>query len=167
MNCDEAFDRMTLPGAAADASLDRHLSHCSRCRAMQETLSPAIDWLLPADDLDDGETRRPIFLTKEALQIAERAARGMSRPAVGVQVRRPLRCRFTRWIAWGTIAGLACLAVFIPQATGPRGSAQAVNPDSQALSCLWQMPIARGDSTLPSARHVVASCVACHGMLPQ
>lgn len=167
MNCNEAFDRMTMPGAAADASLERHLSRCPRCRAMQETLSPAIDWLLPADEESRGELRRPAFLSEEAVQIAERAARGLTRPAISVQIRRPLRRLVARWIAWSAIAGLICCAVFIPQATGPQGSAHAVAPAEESDGCLWQMPAARTDPALPTAQQVVASCVACHVTLPQ
>lgn len=167
MNCDEAFDRMTMTGAAADASLERHLSRCPRCRAMQETLSPAIDWLLPAVEESSGQLRRPAFLTEEAVQIAERAARGLTRPAMGIQLRRPLRRRVTRWIAWTAITGLICCAVFIPQATGPQGSAHAVSPSEQFDGCLWQMPAGRIDRAVPTAQQVVASCVACHVTLPQ
>jgi hypothetical protein len=65
------------------------------------------------------------------------------------------------------IAGIVCLAVFIPQSTGPRGSSNAVAPAARTVECLWQSSAARSGPTLPTAQQVVASCVACHVALPQ
>jgi len=166
MNCDEAFDRMTLPGAPADGSLSRHLSGCARCRAMQETLSPAIDWLRPSDLTPEQYHSPSAYVHDEAVKIAERAARGLTQSAVRTSPRRPASRRLARWLTWVAIAGVICLAVFIPQPAGPRETATARSATAVTEGCLWQMPAARVNPTFPTADQVVASCVACHFTLP-
>ncbi len=168
MTCDDAFDRMTMPGAGEDKVLAGHLRRCARCRAMQDTLSPAIEWLSPArDDSSTSEFLQPLLLTEEAVRIAERAARGLTRPGLGkVKTRR--RQSTTGWIAWGGVAAtLIYMAVFLP---GRRDS--TVGPEHPpaiavlADECLWKMPVARAQTGL-IAQQVVASCVTCHAGLSQ
>src|SRR4051812_42455944 len=99
---------MTVVGMARDAALQQHLSECRRCRAMQETLSPALEWLSSAHiKPESGHFSREqgtVFLTDEAVQVAERAARRLCPPAPAVRQRVRSRNPLARWIA------LACMA---------------------------------------------------------
>ena len=47
MNCDTAFDLMTDAGGCQSAALALHLRGCPRCRQMQETLAPALGFVVP------------------------------------------------------------------------------------------------------------------------
>jgi hypothetical protein len=88
MNCDTAFDLMTDVETARSSALARHLEMCPRCRQMQDTLAPALDFL-SRDSHDEqsrefpamiaefrGGDRLPV-VTIEALKIAEQAAAGL------------------------------------------------------------------------------------------
>src|SRR6266478_2682946 len=86
MNCDTAFDLMTDAEGSRSLALARHLDDCPRCRQMQATLSPALDFLVeacPAEGADEpaphysatGSTgRRQPIVTAEALRIAQQTA---------------------------------------------------------------------------------------------
>ncbi len=49
MNCDTAFDLMTDAEGAGSLALANHLAGCPRCRQMQETLAPALEFLNPQE----------------------------------------------------------------------------------------------------------------------
>src|SRR5689334_2720765 len=86
MNCDTAFDLMTDAEGSRSVALARHLDECPRCRQMQATLSPALDFLVetrPADNAHEpavpppvtgSRGRREPIVTAEALQIAQQTA---------------------------------------------------------------------------------------------
>jgi hypothetical protein len=85
MNCDTAFDLIIDADGSRRLALARHLDNCPRCRQMQETLAPALEFLAPSEDDDDGALTstaftaggagsQPSFVTTEALQIAQQAA---------------------------------------------------------------------------------------------
>jgi hypothetical protein len=85
MNCDTAFDLIIDADGSRSLALARHLDDCPRCRQMQETLAPALEFLAPSGHDDDGALTvtpftaggagsRPSFVTTEALQIARQAA---------------------------------------------------------------------------------------------
>src|SRR5262245_62719666 len=86
MNCDTAFDLMTNAEGSRSVALARHLDECPRCRQMQATLSPALDFLVatpPADGAHEpavppsataGTGRRQPIVTAEALRIAQQTA---------------------------------------------------------------------------------------------
>lgn len=166
MNCDEAFDRMTVVGADVDEPLQRHLSHCPRCRAMQDTLSPAMEWLSSARIQPEGRYGagdcQSVFLTDEAVQVAERAAQRLSPVSPLVRKRIRLRNRVARWVA---IAGMACIGLFAiitpSSSTTRRNSSTAVLPAS-AAACSWIYRDDRESERQPTANQVIASCVACH-----
>lgn len=167
MNCDDAFDRMTVAGAAADEPLQRHLSHCRRCRAMQETLSPAMEWLSTAKPQPEikyasGE-HQAVFLTEEAVQVAERAAQRLSPASPGVRRRIRLRNRVARWIALAGMAMIGLLAIVTPSSPARTGSSAANPPvPAQINACLWTGRHDADRNTHPAADQVIASCVACH-----
>jgi len=86
MNCDTAFDLMTDAEGSRSAALARHLDDCPRCRQMQATLAPALDFLVethPADGAREpgvphsataSAGRRQPIVTAEALRIAQQTA---------------------------------------------------------------------------------------------
>src|SRR5262245_61246657 len=86
MNCDTAFDLMTDAEGSRSLALARHFDECPRCRQMQATLSPALDFLVetrPADGARDHSVahsataragRRQPIVTAEALRIAQQTA---------------------------------------------------------------------------------------------
>jgi hypothetical protein len=86
MNCDTAFDLMTDAEGSRSLALARHLDDCPRCRQMQATLSPALDFLVetrPADGAHESAIphsatasagRRQPIVTAEALRIAQQTA---------------------------------------------------------------------------------------------
>src|SRR5262245_54873755 len=86
MNCDTAFDLMTDAEGSRSVALARHLDECPRCRQMQATLSPALDFLVatpPAGDAHEpaaphsvtgSRGRRQPIVTAEALRIAQETA---------------------------------------------------------------------------------------------
>jgi hypothetical protein len=170
MNCDDAFERLTSPDAPLDAELDRHLAGCRRCRAMRDTLSPALEWLSVASlrrGTGGRADRRDIFLTDEAVQIAERAARRLA-PAKGADDRRrKSRMSRVRWAAAAALVTIGFLAVFVfPNVTRTPTAARSQNPDSAPPACLWSQPeLARGES-LRTSEQVVSTCVACHLTVP-
>ncbi|MBI3864124.1 MAG: hypothetical protein HY290_19755, partial [Planctomycetia bacterium] len=87
MNCDTAFDLMTDAHGSRSGALAEHFDTCPRCRRMQETLAPALDFLSDETALDrslhvhdavqsssDGNP----FVTAEAVQIARQVASGLA-----------------------------------------------------------------------------------------
>ena len=173
MNCDQAFDRLTSPGADGDAALERHLRGCPRCRDMQETLAPAMEWLASADEFTSEPSaeaaQSPPFLTDEALQVAERAAHRLGRNRATQPPARVATAPKNRgsWLAVAGLAAICLFAVVIPLSTnesGPRSAEQRFH--SVGTKCLWQLQ--GDDQLLPNgnAKQVVATCIACHLPVP-
>ncbi len=53
MNCDQAFDHLTLTAPPADGhALAEHLAGCPRCRSLAETLEPALELFRAAAQAD-------------------------------------------------------------------------------------------------------------------
>jgi hypothetical protein len=85
MNCDTAFDLMTDAEGSRSLALARHFEDCPRCRQMQATLAPALDFLVETraegahesaphySATGSGGRRQPI-VTAEALRIAQQTA---------------------------------------------------------------------------------------------
>lgn len=169
MNCNDAFESLTSPDAATDAELQRHLAECRRCRAMQETLSPALEWLSvspsrPESAGDPGE-HRTVFLTDEAVQVAERAARRLVlyNPSPARATRS--RGHVARWAILACIASLCLFAAIIPSSRNASRSAVRSNAAEtpRSTTCLWISPQEAGART---ADQIVAKCVTCHITLP-
>lgn len=164
MNCDQAFDRLTEPAATTDSALARHLEQCPRCRAMQQTLSPAMDWLRSAAVENDPDTSRDWhrgnspLLTEESVAVAMQAARQWPRDSSAHSARKALG------IALVAMFGMALGVLVIGQKADSHPPAAAVSPSAPitATVCLWTRP--EGASSLPSttSQSVVDSCIACH-----
>lgn len=168
MNCNEAFDRMTVVGAATDEPLQRHLSHCRRCRAMQETLSPAMEWLSSAKIQPEGRyasgDRQAVFLTDEAVQVAERAAQRLSPVSTSRRSRARWRQRVARWMVVAGMAALGLFAVITPSASTVRKGPSSGNTSASSpiASCLWMQRHDDKGAAQPTAKQLIASCMACH-----
>jgi hypothetical protein len=166
MNCDEAFDRMTSPSAPDDAAMRRHLSGCPRCRDMQETLSPAIEWLSagaePRSDAPGRPVQRAVFLTEEAVQVAEQAARRLETRDAPAQRRGGSRRNVGTRLVLAGMAALLFFAVAIPSSNPTRSRGPSTGLSSPPSVCLWKMPADDGSRTPPTAEQLIASCTACH-----
>ena len=94
MNCDTAFDLMTDPHGSRSGALAEHFGTCPRCRRMQETLAPALEFLAddPALSWANRESThsaaggQPI-VTAEAVQLARQAATNLASRAELPRVR--------------------------------------------------------------------------------
>jgi hypothetical protein len=170
MNCNVAFEHLTSPDAAGDRELQQHLAECRRCRAMQETLSPALEWLsappMRSDNSSDSDEHRSVFLTDEAVQVAERAARRLvlyHNPSPARAARS--RGHFARWAILACVASLCLLAVFVPSSRhASHPSARSTAAESfRPTTCVWLSPKEAGERT---ADQIVATCVTCHITLP-
>lgn len=166
MNCDDVFDCLTDPRRGPAPDLERHLSHCPRCRQLREVLSPALSLFAgddpprePGGDSFAASGATPL-LTPEAVQLAERTAHALGLPS---RPRRPAR-RWTTWTASaaGLLVGGLLTAAAIWWQTDAAGSASnrsAALPPLVADHCLW--PTAGSSADAPP-RSVILSCVACH-----
>ncbi|HUQ68066.1 MAG TPA: hypothetical protein VM165_01000 [Planctomycetaceae bacterium] len=162
MNCDRAFDLMTSADGQADPALARHLDSCPRCRQMQDTLSPALDWL-SGGGVDDWSCDQPAtsgtapLLTAQAVRVAETAARDLSHrgAALPVTLRRALSIAVV--LLFGAVLGVAAFDTRRPVADHPPTSSAAL-----LTTCLWNDPALRLRMPDASAQSVVASCVVCH-----
>ena len=126
MNCDTAFDLMTDENGSRSSALAQHFETCSRCRQMQETLAPALEFLTqdePSQDFFAGSRggatseaggRQP-FVTIESLRIAQQAAGRLAAQADMPRARRQrLAGQLTRYAAVFA-AGLLVAFVLVPE----------------------------------------------------
>lgn len=172
MNCDQAFEHITDAALRHSPALQRHLQTCPRCRQMQETLAPALAYFdgesagsmdaafLSAayDTPETGAEAADLFLSPEAVEIAEQAARQLSarRPAARLQPKR--------------LAGavLRCAAIFFIGALTAFGffGREAVHrvPAAQKESACTRQLAAEADAAVAGmdAPNFVRSCIACH-----
>ncbi|MSR57412.1 MAG: hypothetical protein EXS05_07050 [Planctomycetaceae bacterium] len=170
MNCDTAFDLLTDPHGAASLALESHLAHCPRCRQMQETLSPALEWMREsaADTVSSrdpssatgGATalhRAPAFATAEALEVANEAAARLSECSKAPAV------RYRKWaVKLATCAALIVVGGFLGRAFVSSGG--AISPDRGDSSCRRQEAAAAqaGSRSRAEIEALVATCALCH-----
>lgn len=167
MNCDTAFDLLTDPQGAASVALESHLARCPRCRQMQETLAPALDWMQDAagaEDRDDliaaGRSpgdRAPAFATAEALEIAQQAAARLSTRRLSSAV------RYQRW----AIRLAACAALVFAGGLLGRAMVSGLpvndgNPESSVCRRAEVATHTAGTRSPAQIQALVASCTACH-----
>uniref|UniRef100_A0A7C2P0D6 Zinc-finger domain-containing protein n=1 Tax=Schlesneria paludicola TaxID=360056 RepID=A0A7C2P0D6_9PLAN len=158
MNCDHAFELITDPVGSGSPTLQRHLERCPRCRQMQQTLAPALDWLMAAEPaLSPGSSSRgeAPFLSAQAVLVAEQVARSL-----------PRRCDR----GWGeslcrgaAIAAVAALGVlFGALLLEPKSPEKPATSAGTLTACLWEQQQLLDQLPDTSARGVVVSCVMCH-----
>ncbi|QDT52094.1 hypothetical protein Pan44_01030 [Caulifigura coniformis] len=148
MTCDDAFDQLTAPGRAGDPALAAHLAGCSRCRAMAETLAPAI--ALFREPAGDTAPVAAATATAVARRSAARLSRRASRTSIAHSpVRRGLA------LLGAALAGAACCLAAI-QLSG-RGD----HADGEIARCPRKSP----EASKWMERHslpVAMACIACH-----
>jgi len=170
MNCDTAFDLMTDAAGSRSGALAQHFETCPRCRQMQETLAPALEFLTQDERADDfsarsGESpsseaagRQPI-ITIESLKIAHQAASRLAAQAELPRARRQRLAGQLTGYAAVFAAGLLVALSLVPE----RGSEKPM-PTGQCT----RQEAARDDS-LRSADTIQAlaqSCAVCHTATP-
>jgi hypothetical protein len=111
MNCDTAFDLMTDAAGSRSGALAQHFETCTRCRQMQETLAPALEFLTqdgPSHDFSSRYDDRSVaesggrqpFVTADSVRIAEQAAGRLAAQADLPRVQRQrLAGQLTRYAA--------------------------------------------------------------------
>lgn len=158
MNCDQAFERLTDDQPANDAQLALHLRDCPRCRAMQVTLSPVMEWLredsanAPAGGRDWHQNSG--LLTEESVAVAMEIAQRLPRTGQRAAFRQALG------LALVMTFGIA-LGVFVfgeRQHSTPKAELRATSPTT--VVCLWTHR--DKETSQRSAVNVVDSCIACH-----
>ena len=162
MNCDQAFERLTDPAASTDAGLVRHLEQCPRCQAMQQTLSPALDWMTSASRDDFSESTRgwdrsgSPLLTEESVAIALEISRRQTRQRSFHAARKGLG------IALVAMFGMALGVLVIGNPQKPAHAPVSNSLSTPVTACLW--PRREGEALVPAenAQAVVDSCIACH-----
>jgi hypothetical protein len=153
MNCDDAFELLTDSVGRSDAALERHLAGCARCRAMSETLSPALGLMQRVATSDSVSASTTKVATKAARRLSQQ-----SRPSVlpshqGVGRRTVLALAASFGMA-------ACaFAVFTVDHLNHSGG---IAPGEHV--CLWKFQ--GGSSGGKSAAMVTAACASCHLQLP-
>ena len=169
MNCDDAFDRLTSLDSSDDGLLEAHLAECPRCRAMQETLSPAIAWLVEggeaAPDWESSAESPAWHLSTEAVQIAEQACRRLQTETTAESRSVGVTSRLERWGMLAAAALFACCAIWLPPER-PTKNVPSTLSTPEVTSCTWQTDLRRDRTAPGSAPQVIASCAACHFTTP-
>jgi len=170
MNCDTAFDLMTDANGSRSGALARHFETCTRCRQMQETLAPALEFLMHDEPshTDSAESvasassevggRQP-FVTVDSVRIAQQAS---GRLAAQVELPRVRRQRLVgqtvRYAAVFAAGLLLALALFpvrdtdralpVRQCTRQEAGSEATGRSAATIQALAQ------------------SCAVCHPSAP-
>ncbi|MBX3444645.1 MAG: hypothetical protein KF774_19760 [Planctomyces sp.] len=152
MTCDDAFDAMTDPRRGGDPDLSLHLSGCPRCRAMSETLAPALE-LIHAGVRSHVE-ERGAGATADSAELAVAAADRLSGAWGGRPAGGSLRNRTRIGVGAALAVGFAAAAVAL------NSSAPTARKASRApVVCLWQDRDAA--DRLP-VEYITAACASCH-----
>lgn len=172
MNCDMAFDLMTDPNGGRSQLLREHLAQCPRCRQMQATLAPALDWLA---DMQPSDAEAPpasvpsnasasasggpqIAVLGEAVEIARLAAETLSQRAAppGVRLRRWMiaAARSAALVAAGAGVALALVPQHAPTAAPLQGAGECRRHDLAAENS--------AEKSIDELRRLIANCAACH-----
>jgi len=166
MNCDTAFDLMTDAEGSQSVALTRHLDECPRCRQMQATLSPALDFLVetrPAEDAhergpshspSESAGRRQPIVTAEALHIAQQTAIALrartETPRVRLQRVAGRTLQYSAVFAAGLLAALMLFEI-------GRGTA----PDDRECT-RYAAAMKNPRRTSVEAQALQLSCARCH-----
>ncbi|MFN0056307.1 MAG: hypothetical protein ACKV0T_29525 [Planctomycetales bacterium] len=172
MNCDVAFELMTDVHGCDNQLLRMHLESCPRCRQMQETLSPALEWLVERA-AHPGESRPEVErvpwnlaasgpLTAEAVEVARDSARVLS----GQRGLRAIRPR--RWMGCA-LGYAACLLVGggLALALAPVQRNAALPAEETACRRLELENWSARNRATGELTSLIASCAACHTAPPE
>lgn len=158
MNCDEAFDCLTDVQHRHDADLQKHLAGCPRCRAMQQTLAPAIG-LLTGKTLAESSSLtavREAPAARTAVAAGRRLARRSRRAAQAAATARQVKACV---VATAAMAVIAFSALAINFSDRQQASGQV------ATKCLWKTRDLASDRHLTPAM-ITAACASCHAIVP-
>jgi hypothetical protein len=172
MNCDTAFDLMTDSDGSRSLALARHLDDCPRCRAMQATLAPALDFLAPGLPADSGHEpavpfsaasstgRRQPIVTAEALAVARQCAAELTArtdaPCVRLQRLAEKSLRYAAVFAAGLL-----LAFTLFEAR------HGALPDGAKTCTRHEAARTDAQRTPAETRALALSCAACHADAPR
>lgn len=168
MNCDTAFDLLTDANGSRSSALAQHFETCPRCRQMQETLSPALEFLThnePSQEYAagsrDGATsqagsRQP-FVTVDSLRMAQQAAGRLAAQAdLPCARRQRLAGQLTRYAAVFA-AGLLLALVLVPDRESP----------TMPAGCTRQAAASNSPGRSAATIQTLAqSCAVCHTVAP-
>ena len=164
MNCDTAFDLMTDANGSRSSALAQHFETCSRCRQMQDTLAPALEFLTqdePSQDFSAGSGDSPSseaggrqpFVTVDSLRIAQQAAGRLAAQADLPRAKRQhLAGQLTRYAAVFA-AGLLLALALVPERD--RGKIQAGCTRREAAA-------ASSGRSADTIQILALSCAVCH-----
>jgi hypothetical protein len=170
MNCDTAFDLMTDSHGSRSGALAQHFETCPRCRRMQETLAPALEFLTQDESWQGhsvpsaggaraGSVGRQPLAIADSVSIAQLAAARLAAQADPPRARqRRLAAQALRYAAVFA-AGLLLAFLLVPD----RDAGKTI-PSGQCTR-----NAAAGESRGRSAAAVQAlaqSCSICHTALP-
>lgn len=168
MNCDLAFELMTDAAGCGSQALRSHLAECPRCRQMQATLAPALEWLSPAGITDGPDSlppsldsypraaeRRPAPTAIEAVEIAQESAAVLAARTIPARTRYlPIAGKFLRSAALILVGGLA--AVFFVPGLHPTA------PDADEEACLRHEAAAATSRSPSKTKMLAMMCTICH-----
>jgi len=147
MTCDDAFDQLTTASGARNPRLAAHLDGCPRCRAMADTLAPAI--ALFSDSPPQVATVPVAAATAIARQSAARLSR-RSAPLASI----PTRTRRGLAVLAAALGGAACCFAVVQLG-------RETDPDHETARCPRKSP-ASIEWMERNALPVAMACVACH-----
>jgi mono/diheme cytochrome c family protein len=165
MNCDTAFDLMTDAAGSRSGALAQHFETCTRCRQMQETLAPALEFLMqdePSYDFSsssrdsatsDAGSLQP-FVTVDSIKIAQQAANRLTAQADLPRVRRQrLAGQLTRYAAAFAAGLLLAFVLFSDR------NAEKLVPVGE---CTRQAAAASSRRSAEAIEALAQSCAVCH-----
>jgi hypothetical protein len=167
MNCDTAFNLMTDADGSRSLALARHLDDCPRCRQMQATLAPALNFVAPGESgesVHESATpfaaagsrggRQPL-VTAEALAVARHCAADLTARTDAPRVRlQRLALKSLRYAAVFAAGLLLAFTLFETRRGAVPGNAEKCTRHEAA----------RNDAqrTAAEIRTLALSCAACH-----
>jgi predicted anti-sigma-YlaC factor YlaD len=151
MTCDDAFDMLTDPSGTTDPRLWAHLDRCPRCRAMHETLAPAIG-------LFHGAGQAAVAV-QPATRTAHAAADRLTQQGL-------LRARAVRAVRRARVCAAAAIALSVVAFSAVWINRREVaNPSAASLAsqCLWLSRADARPQPPQAAALLMAQCAVCHG----
>lgn len=164
MNCNLAFDLMTDSEGRQSRALQAHLDNCPRCRQMQETLAPALEWMLKSSAVeregapqalrhDEREPRGREFVSGEALRLALDSASSLESRTLS------RRARIEHWALIGARYAAAVLFGGLLALT----LAPELRTQGEQSCKRYEAAAARRDAlSAAEVQSLVVSCTSCH-----
>lgn len=164
MNCDTAFDLMTDPHGSRSGALALHFQTCPRCRQMQETLAPALEFMIDGEsphefsiierEVQSAATAPDPFVTADAVQIAWQAGSRLALRSETPRARFERLVRRSPRYAAAFAAGLLFAVVVFNQR----------DRNTMQMEACTRQEASRNDSsrTIDQIQALAQSCTLCH-----